>query len=614
MNASVGASCMAAAAGPSSSAPTALPRALPARHAARFSASSRSVVRQPKRSRICSSSVDGAASIAYGGGGGDHSGGGGGGGGGRGNDGSEGEEDGFSINSCGWRRAAWLAVAAVAVADVCCAREAEARELDDPRGGLRLSGIATAMAGADKEARDSLAATAEAATAPAGAPRGQAPAPASHGGGAAGKALPRRIVLFVEPSPFSYTSGVQRRFLATIREMVAAGCKVRGGEGVGVLVVTPGRGAAGVLPGGQSQPTEWEGARVVEAGSFPCPGYASVPLSLGLSPRIFNEVKAHTPDLLHCTSPGALPFAAAIYSRLLGVPLVASFHTQVPTYLPKLGLGWLVGSVWGLIRATHRAAHLTIAVSPAAAADLVAAGAVDSHAVKVWPKAVDCEAFSPAHACTQMRARLECGAGAAAAAAKGPAAAAPADGDGPLLLYVGRVSKEKNIELLRPVLERVPSARLAIVGDGPAMEDVKRHFEGTPTSFLGMLKGRELSAAYASADVFVMPSESETLGNVVCEALASGLPVVAAKAGGVPSIISKPGESGGILFPPGDASAAAAAVQRLTRDPGYRRRMSQRARAEMERLSWRQATHEILNEHYPAAVAAAGTAPALAAA
>ena len=176
--------------------------------------------------------------------------------------------------------------------------------------------------------------------------------------------------------------------------------------------------------------------------------------------------------------------------------------------------------MWQVIRSIHRAAHLTIAVSPATAADLVGAGACDGQAVKVgpsrhrrcssllggaagdkaaaqalpaarpprlgrclppplleitpsvhlphsalvqvWPKAVDCTAFSPAHACTRMRARLAGG----DPAPGGSSAAA----DGPLLLYVGRVSPEKNIALLRPLLERVPGARLAVVGDGPALE------------------------------------------------------------------------------------------------------------------------------------------------
>jgi sulfoquinovosyltransferase len=249
--------------------------------------------------------------------------------------------------------------------------------------------------------------------------------------------------------------------------------------------------------------------------------------------------------------------------------------------------------MWAAIRAIHRAAHLTIAVSPATATELVEAGACDRKAVKVWPKAVDCDLFHPGQASQVMRARL------AGGSPSGPAPRL----DGPLLLYVGRVSPEKNLALLRPLLERVPGARLAVVGDGPAMQEVQAELAGAPVTFLGRLSGRELAAAYASADIFVMTSESETLGNVVGEAMASGLPVVAAAAGGVPSVIGRPGTTG-ILFPPGDAAAAAAAVRRLAADASARRRMGRAARAEMERWSWRAATRELLRRHYPAALAA----------
>lgn len=89
------------------------------------------------------------------------------------------------------------------------------------------------------------------------------------------------------------------------------------------------------------------------------------------------------------------------------------------------------------------------------------------------------------------------------------------DHEGPLLVYVGRLGAEKNLDFLRQVLPRVPNARLALVGDGPARGVLEGVFEGTPTVFAGMLRGEALSQAYASADVFVMPSESETLG-IVC--------------------------------------------------------------------------------------------------
>ena len=95
----------------------------------------------------------------------------------------------------------------------------------------------------------------------------------------------------------------------------------------------------------------------------------------------------------------------------------------------------------------------------------------------------------------------------------------------PLLLYVGRLSAEKDVGTLRGVLKAMPEARLAIVGDGPMRHELERHFRGTATYFAGYMRGEPLAAAYASADVFVMPSKTETLGLVLMEAMAAGLPV-----------------------------------------------------------------------------------------
>lgn len=111
----------------------------------------------------------------------------------------------------------------------------------------------------------------------------------------------------------------------------------------------------------------------------------------------------------------------------------------------------------------------------------------------------------------------------------------------PVMVYVGRLGSEKNLTFLKGVLKRLPNLRLAFVGDGPSREELEQFFAGTRTTFVGMLHGEELSAAYASADVFVMPSETETLGFVVMEAMASQVPVVAVRAGGIPDIIDKNG-------------------------------------------------------------------------
>ena len=110
----------------------------------------------------------------------------------------------------------------------------------------------------------------------------------------------------------------------------------------------------------------------------------------------------------------------------------------------------------------------------------------------------------------------------------------------PLLLYVGRLGAEKNIQMIKSVLEARPDARLAIVGGGPAEADLRKTFEGMPVVFTGLMRGEALSRAYAAADVFVMPSESETLGFVVLEAMASCVPTVSATMALRPCLATRP--------------------------------------------------------------------------
>lgn len=279
--------------------------------------------------------------------------------------------------------------------------------------------------------------------------------------------------------------------------------------------------------------------------------------------------------------------AALLYSRLLKKPLVYSYHTHVPEYMPRYKLSWLVNAMWAVIRFFHGAAHLTLATSSIMAEELAANEAAPREAIAVWKKGVCSDTFNPQFKCDAMRRRLSDG-----------------HPEAPLLLSVGRLGHEKNLDFLKGVLERVPHARLAFVGDGPAREDLKTLFAGTPTVFMGMLHGEDLSAAYASADIFVMPSESETLGFVVLEAMASGVPVVAVRAGGIPDILTKQGQTG-FLYESGDVEHAASLVQTLAQDAALRASVGSAARQEVGLWDWRAATQYLFTAQYPMAMAAA---------
>merc|ERR1712185_711177 len=150
------------------------------------------------------------------------------------------------------------------------------------------------------------------------------------------------------------------------------------------------------------------------------------------------------------------------------------------------------------------------------------------------------------------------------------------------------------------MLARLPDARLALVGDGPDRAALEAHFEGTSTVFTGLLRGEELSRAFAAADVFAMPSDSETLGFVVLEAMASGVPVVGCDAGGVPSLIAD-GETG-FLFAPGDTAALAEKVGALISDRALVEKVGKAARAEAEKWGWEAATANLRTTQYKMAV------------
>lgn len=379
---------------------------------------------------------------------------------------------------------------------------------------------------------------------------------------------PRRIALFVEPSPFAYVSGYKNRFQNFIKYLREMGDEV--------MVVTTHEGV----------PDEFYGAKLIGSRSFPCPWYQKVPLSLALSPRIISEVAKFKPDIIHASSPGIMVFGALAIAKMLCVPIVMSYHTHVPVYIPRYTFSWLVHPMWLIIKFLHRAADLTLVPSAALGKELQAYRVTTANKIRLWNKGVDSESFNPRFRSQEMRYRLSNG-----------------EPEKPLIVHVGRLGVEKSLDFLKSVMDRLPNARIAFIGDGPYREELERMFTGMPAVFTGMLQGEELSQAYASGDVFMMPSESETLGLVVLEAMSSGIPVVAARAGGVPDII--PPEQDGktsFLFSPGDLDDCMSKLEPLLQNSELRETIGKAAREEMEKYDWRAATRKIRNEQYNAAI------------
>src|SRR5579863_2094753 len=366
-----------------------------------------------------------------------------------------------------------------------------------------------------------------------------------------------RIALFTETF-IPKVDGIVTTLCQTVRQLTSMGHEV--------LIFAPAGGFE-----------EYEHARIVGMKGRPFALYPQLTLAL---PRasMRGAIAEFKPDLLHVADPALLGIAALYYGGgrnggAMHLPLVVSYHTDLPKYLHYYGLGFLERSIWPILRSRHNRATVNLCTSVAMFEQLQSHGIVN---VALWPGGVDSDRFDPARRCSAMRTRLSAG-----------------HPDDPLLVYVGRLSAEKGIEQLRPILEALPGARLALVGDGPHRKALEHHFAGMPVFFAGFLHGDELAAAYSSSDVFVMPSRTETLGLVVLEAMSSGLPVVAARAGGIPELIEEGGS--GYLFD--DESQAVTAVKELLLSAEKRASVGQLARTQAAEHSWKAATGRLL-EHY----------------
>jgi glycosyltransferase involved in cell wall biosynthesis len=316
--------------------------------------------------------------------------------------------------------------------------------------------------------------------------------------------------------------------------------------------------------------TEYKGAKICGVPGFPLPLYPELKLALP-RPSMRQALEAFKPDLIHLVNPAVLGLGVLYYAKSLNVPLVASYHTHLPKYLEHYGLGMLEGVMWELLKAVHNQAQINLCTSTAMQEQLTSHGI---ERVEIWQRGVDTELFQPDLVSAEMRSRLSQG-----------------YPDSTLLLYVGRLSAEKEIDRIKSVLEAIPNARLALVGDGPYRQELEKHFADTPTHFVGYLTGKDLASAFASADAFIFPSRTETLGLVLLEAMAAGCPVIAANAGGIPDIVTD--GVNGYLFDPLDEKGAIAATQRLLDNHQERDILRANARQEAERWGWAAATRQL---------------------
>ena len=322
-------------------------------------------------------------------------------------------------------------------------------------------------------------------------------------------------------------------------------------------------------------PNEYKGAKIIGVAAMPLPLYPELKLGLP-GAAVSDALEEFKPDLIHVVNPAVLGLGGIWLAKTNNIPLIASYHTHLPKYLEHYGMGMLEPLLWELLKAAHNQALLNLCTSTAMVDELESKGIKRT---ALWQRGVDTETFKPEFRNQKMRNKLL--------------------GNYPdknsLLIYVGRLSAEKQIERIKPVLEKIPGTCLALVGDGPYRSQLEKIFENTKTNFIGYLSGEELASAYASGDIFLFPSSTETLGLVLLEAMAAGCPVIGANKGGIPDIIND-GVNGCLYDPDGDdegESSLIEATKKILNDNNTKENMRISARNEAEKWNWNQATLQL---------------------
>ena len=306
--------------------------------------------------------------------------------------------------------------------------------------------------------------------------------------------------------------------------------------------------AAYALPDGQPDRPE-----VHRSPSVPLFLYPDVQWAFPRMRDVVDDLARFRPDVVHVATEFSLGIAGVKAARQLGFPLIASAHTDYDQYAARYGVTWALRAGWHYLRWFYGQAHKVLCPSRIYEEHLHSRGVMHTG---VWSRGVDPACFHPRFRSEAYRARFGVG---------------PGD---LLITYIGRIAREKNLELLIHAWETLApvrgTAQLVLVGGGPLEDEIRRR-EVAGVHVTGLLQGRELSEAYASADAFTFPSPTETFGNSLLEAMGSGLPSLVAASGGVLEFSEHGGNAW--LVAPDSAAAIVDGLERLLTDPALRRRL-----------------------------------------
>jgi glycosyltransferase involved in cell wall biosynthesis len=311
--------------------------------------------------------------------------------------------------------------------------------------------------------------------------------------------------------------------------------------------------------------------------SISAPGRPEYRVSLGLNRTARKDLTLFRPHLFHIATPDILGLAALRAARRARTPVVATYHTHFASYLDYYRLGLLEESVWKYLRWFYSQCREVYVPTRSMIEVLEGHGIRDN--LRVWPRGVDSILFNPGRRSTAWRHSRGIGE------------------QDVVIAFVSRLVTEKGLDVVSEVhallTSRGVSHRLLFVGDGP--EKAKLRSAHPAALFEGHLSGEALATAYASSDIFLFPSETETFGNVTLEAMTSGLPVVVARATGSSSLVTD--GLTGYLCEPRSATAFADKTELLVRDADVRSRMGAAARRAGEAYDWTPVLAEMVDNY-----------------
>ncbi len=324
----------------------------------------------------------------------------------------------------------------------------------------------------------------------------------------------------------------------------------------------------------QPEDSLWEGS-VIKVSSVPFIFYSDYRVGLPLMQNITEILDRFRPDIIHAASPTPLGYTAVNYARKRNIPAVSSYHTNFVSYFKYYGFQSLENFGWSFLRSFYNRFSRIYAPSKSTADDLESRGFRN---VELWQRGINLERFSPSFRSEQLRKQAGIS-------------------DEPVLLFVGRIVKEKDIDDLvkaTGILKRDGYRfKMVFVGNGPMLPQLER--ECPDAVFTGYQYGESLARWYASADIFTFPSTTETFGNVILEAQASGLPVVGVNQGGVADLIQD--GSTGFIAGANNPESFAARLKQLLDNPVLAKQMGNNGRLVVKDNSWESVNSRLFDSY-----------------